>query len=110
MLYHVLEDSVATADDLRKRLTPDESEAHILLTQSDAEESYEDYVRRIVAAPGVAGDLARTVKQADLLDNLRRCARDRDRPVTGMLRRRQDGALPQRPRVGACPSCSLTSR
>jgi hypothetical protein len=65
-----------------RRLAGEEIQALPLLTHDNPEESYDDYVRRIVDALGAAGDLARTIKQADMLDNLRRCARDRDPAVT----------------------------
>jgi hypothetical protein len=45
------------------------------LTHDDAEEPYDDYGGRITGVPWAAGDLARAIKQADTLDNLRRCAR-----------------------------------
>jgi hypothetical protein len=79
-LHDVIEDSDLTAGDLEPRLTADELQALCLLTHS-ADEPYLDYVRRIIDAPGVAGALARSVKQADMLDNLRRCARDHDPAV-----------------------------
>ena len=52
-----------------KGLTPTEMEALELLTHN-TDEPYEVYVRRIAAAPGPAGRLARTVKLADLEDHL----------------------------------------
>jgi hypothetical protein len=42
-----------------------------LLTRSPGE-SFESYMLRIVHAPGPAGDLARTVKAADLQDHIQR--------------------------------------
>ena len=80
-LHDVIEDSTLTIGDLEPRLTTAELEALRLLTHDHALGSYADYVQRIVDAPGPAGDLARAVKEADLLDNLRRCARDRDLAV-----------------------------
>lgn len=80
-LHDVIEDSKTTAEDLSSRLADDEIHALRLLTHDNPEESYDAYVRRIVGALGAAGDLARTIKQADMLDNLRRCARDRDPAV-----------------------------
>ena len=76
-LHDVIEDSDVTAGDLDGGLAADELQALVLLTHDDPDESYEDYVQRIIDAPGHAGDIARAVKEADLLDNLRRCARDR---------------------------------
>lgn len=77
-LHDVIEDSGVTADELRERLDPDELQALMLLTHQDAAEPYDDYVSRILNAAGRAGDLARAIKQADMLDNVRRCARDHD--------------------------------
>jgi len=74
----VIEDSELSARDLEARLETAEVDALRLLTHADSSEPYDDYVRRIIHAPGRAGDLARAIKEADMLDNLRRCARDRD--------------------------------
>lgn len=76
-LHDVIEDSDLTAEDLDGHLAAEELEAIVLLTHDDPDEPYEDYVRRIIDAPGAAGELARVVKEADLLDNLCRCARAR---------------------------------
>ena len=80
-LHDVLEDSELTAEELRARLVADELHALVLLTHDDPGDLYEDYVERIIAAPGTAGNLARAVKEADMLDNLRRSARDHDPAV-----------------------------
>ena len=80
-LHDVIEDSDLTADTLGARLTADELQALCLLTRDDPEEPYDAYVGRIISAPGAAGDLARAIKQADMLDNLRRCARGHDPAV-----------------------------
>lgn len=77
-LHDVIEDSGVTAEDLKEHLEADELQALTLLTHQGANEPYDDYVRRILSAPGRAGELARAVKQADMLDNVRRCARDHD--------------------------------
>lgn len=77
-LHDVIEDSGVTVQDLAPRLTESERGALVLLTRDPARHSYPEYVQRIVDAPGESGALARAVKEADLLDNLRRCARDRD--------------------------------
>ena len=50
----------------------------MLLTHDDDRDTYAGCVQRTIDAPGPAGDLARAVKEADMLDNLRRRARDRD--------------------------------
>lgn len=50
-------------------LTGDEELALRLLTRAPSE-SYEEYIRRIALAPGRPGELARTVKLADLDDHL----------------------------------------
>ena len=80
-LHDVIEDSELTAHDLSDQLTADEHEALRLLTHDEPEARYDNYVARIIGAPGAAGDLARVIKEADMLDNLRRCARDRDPAV-----------------------------
>lgn len=80
-LHDVLEDSEVGINRLRDRLPKEEVEAVLLLTH-DADESYEDYIDRLAQAQGDAGLLARAVKEADMLDNLRRCARARD-PAVG---------------------------
>jgi (p)ppGpp synthase/HD superfamily hydrolase len=77
-LHDVIEDSDMTAADLADCLPAAELEAVQLLTHKDPSVSYADYVAAITTAPGQAGDLARAIKQADMLDNLRRCARDCD--------------------------------
>jgi hypothetical protein len=84
-LHDVLEDTDVASDALGKRLPDAELKALLLLTHDGAEE-YEDYVGRIAAALGEAGSLARTVKQADLLDNLRRCSLARDPAVAKYAR------------------------
>ncbi len=80
-LHDVLEDSHVGIDHLRERLPEAEVEAVLLLTH-DASESYEDYIYRLAQAEGDAGSLARAVKEADMLDNLRRCALAHD-PAVG---------------------------
>jgi hypothetical protein len=80
-LHDVLEDSEIGVDELRRRLPEIEVDALLLLTH-DRNEPYVTYIARIVHAPGDAGSLARAVKEADMLDNLRRCALGRD-PAIG---------------------------
>jgi hypothetical protein len=80
-LHDVLEDSELVAEDLGDQLAADELQALCLLTHDEAVEPYDDYVGRIIGTPGTAGDLARAIKQADMLDNLSRCARDHDPAV-----------------------------
>jgi hypothetical protein len=80
-LHDAIEDSDLTGEDLGARLPADEFQALCLLTHEDPEEPYDDYLGRVIAAPGAAGGLARAIKQADMLDNLRRCARDHDPAV-----------------------------
>ena len=77
-LHDVIEDCGLTIDDLEPRLSEAERDALVLLTRDDELDSYADYVHRIADATGEAGTLARAVKEADMLDNLRRSARDRD--------------------------------
>jgi guanosine-3',5'-bis(diphosphate) 3'-pyrophosphohydrolase len=72
-LHDVVEDSDISIEDLASRLPDAELEALRLLTHDDTE-SYADYVGRIIDAKGDAGELARAIKEADMLDNLRRCA------------------------------------
>lgn len=79
-LHDVIEDSDLLTTDLEPRLPSDELRALGLLTH-DPVEDYATYIQRIVATPGAAGMLARTIKQADMLDNLQRCARDHDPAV-----------------------------
>ncbi|MGH2914499.1 MAG: class IV adenylate cyclase [Solirubrobacteraceae bacterium] len=77
-LHDVIEDSDLGAEDLGPVLTAAELDAVRLLTHDPTAESYDDYIARIIDATGTPGALARTIKQADMLDNLNRCARDRD--------------------------------
>lgn len=80
-LHDVVEDSDVGIDYLRERLPEAEVEAVLLLTH-DVSEPYEDYIDRLARAEGDVGLLARAVKEADMLDNLRRSARARD-PAVG---------------------------
>lgn len=80
-LHDVLEDSDVGVDYLRARLPQAEVDAVLLLTH-DLDEAYQDYIDRLVHAEGEAGTIARAVKEADMLDNLRRCALAHD-PAVG---------------------------
>lgn len=79
-LHDVLEDTDVATEVLEPRLPDVEFKALMLLTH-DNEEPYDDYVGRIATAEGEAGSLARAVKEADMLDNLRRCSLARDPAV-----------------------------
>jgi hypothetical protein len=68
-------------------LTCTELEAVELLTHAPGE-PYELYVRRIAAAPGPAGRLARIVKLADLDDHLAHAAIPPDAPPYAWARKR----------------------
>ena len=93
-LHDVLEDTEVGVDDLRARLPAAELAAVLLLTHA-GHEPYDDYIDRLVQADGDAGRLARAVKEADMLDNLHRCARDRD-PAVGQYGQGADEALERR--------------
>jgi hypothetical protein len=70
LLHEILELSPAARGALRAAgLSRSEMAAVRLLTHCQ-DESYEIYMRRIAAAAGQDGELARTVKIADLNDNL----------------------------------------
>jgi len=71
-LHDVLERTPAGPAELEASgLDAVEREALELLTRA-ADEPFETYVLRIVHAPGAAGELARTVKAADLRDHIQR--------------------------------------
>ena len=72
LLHDVLEDSNLSAEDLRREGVPEiVVEAVSILTKSE-DDAYTAYIERVASAPGVAGDLARRIKVADLRDNLAR--------------------------------------
>lgn len=79
-LHDVIEDTVVDPAQLQQRLPEHEWDALCLLTH-DESESYEDYIERIAGAEGDAGTLARSVKEADILDNVRRCCAARDAAI-----------------------------
>jgi hypothetical protein len=72
-LHDVVEASDISIKDLASRLPDAELEALRLLAH-DETEFYADYVGRIIDAEGVPGQLARAIKEADILDNIHRCA------------------------------------
>jgi (p)ppGpp synthase/HD superfamily hydrolase len=76
-LHDVLEDCDIGIDELRPRLPQVELDALLLLTH-EGEGSYEAYIERLVQSDSDAARTARAVKEADMLDNLRRCAVGRD--------------------------------
>src|SRR5215208_7130530 len=77
----------ARAEELRAMgITRDELEALELLTRFSFE-SYKLYVLRIANAPGEAGRIARSVKLAELDDQLRRPALRGDPPYAWARRR-----------------------
>lgn len=77
-LHDVVEDTETTLDDLREAgVANSDLEAIDLLTRREGE-SYGTYIGRIVMGVGEPGVIARSVKEADLLDNLARCLRARN--------------------------------
>jgi 8-oxo-dGTP diphosphatase len=77
-LHDVVEDTALAVEDLA---LPDAEREAIALLTHDEREPYEQYVERLAVAAGRAGDLARSIKEADMLDNLRRCANAHDEAV-----------------------------
>ena len=68
-LHDILEDTILSARELAWRdLRPETLDAVDLLTHGD-DESYHNYIMRIHSAEGEAGNIAREVKIADLMDN-----------------------------------------
>tara|TARA_R100001129_G_scaffold184639_1_gene170070 strand:- start:302 stop:763 length:462 start_codon:yes stop_codon:yes gene_type:complete len=69
-LHDILEDTTMASYDLAyvKGLRQDTIEAVDLLTHGE-DESYHNYIMRIHSAEGEAGNIAREVKIADLMDN-----------------------------------------
>ena len=69
-LHDILEDTVMSSYDLAyvKGLRQETIDAVELLTQGE-DESYHNYIMRIHSAEGEAGNIAREVKIADLMDN-----------------------------------------
>jgi (p)ppGpp synthase/HD superfamily hydrolase len=79
-LHDVIEDSDVDTEQLRLRLPEAEVEAIRLLTH-DQSTPYQDYIDLIASADGEAGAIARAIKEADALDNLRRCVLARDEAI-----------------------------
>jgi 8-oxo-dGTP diphosphatase len=77
-LHDVGEDSALVVEALA--LPQVEREAIALLTH-DEREPYHQYIEQLATAAGQAGVLARAIKEADMLDNLRRCADAHDKAV-----------------------------
>lgn len=68
-MYHdSVEDGKLTEAELRERLSAEEADAVLLLTR-DRSSDYGEYIAHVAAAGGVAGELAREVKLADLRHN-----------------------------------------
>ncbi len=73
VLHDVLEDTPCTYDDLVKLgLNLDVCKAVEYVTRPEGPDrpTYKEFIQRIADAPGEAGDLARTVKTADLKHNM----------------------------------------
>jgi (p)ppGpp synthase/HD superfamily hydrolase len=86
VLHDILENTDWTIDDLaRSGVDPVVCEAVDVLTRRSGE-TYGDYIRRICDAPGVAGEMARQVKVADLTVSV-------DREVSDTLRQRYEQSL-----------------
>ncbi len=66
VLHDCREDHGRLPDDI----DPKTLKALLILTRDEQRESYEEYGERIATAPGIAGAIAREVKNADLDDNL----------------------------------------
>ena len=87
VLHEVLENTEWTIGDLaRSGVDPVVYEAVNVLTRQSGE-TYMDYIRRICGAPGVAGEIARQVKVADLIVSV-------DGAVSDTLRQRYEQSLP----------------
>jgi (p)ppGpp synthase/HD superfamily hydrolase len=94
LLHDVLEDTDLRETDLRRRGISDVVVEAVELLTHAKETPYEAYLDRIGEATGPAAELARTVKTADVKDNLRRseAAGDRSRiaKYSRALRRLQE--------------------
>lgn len=95
-LHDVLEHSGTPLEELRVNgLTPVEHAALELLTRSPSE-SFELYTLRIAHATGEEGELARSVKLADLEDHLKHERIPPEAPPYGWARRHIQVALHRR--------------
>jgi GTP diphosphokinase / guanosine-3',5'-bis(diphosphate) 3'-diphosphatase len=88
LLHDTVEDGVLTGTELSEVVQGDVLIAVVILTRSPRDQSYADYITRIAEAPGCAGALARTVKRADLAENLGRIDAEHE-----SLRERWEAAL-----------------
>jgi hypothetical protein len=87
VLHEILENTDWTIDELaRSGVELVVCEAVDVLTRR-SDETYMDYIRRICAAPGVAGETARQVKVADLTVSV-------DEAFSDTLRQRYEQSLP----------------
>jgi hypothetical protein len=72
-LHDIVQDNLATFDHLVDHgLTKLEFEALCLLTRDPATETYAFYIRLLETFPGSAGTIARTVRAAELEDDISR--------------------------------------
>jgi (p)ppGpp synthase/HD superfamily hydrolase len=72
LLHDVLEDTDETSQSLRNAGVPEVVVQAVEVLTRRPGERYAAYLARVADASGEAGDVARTVKVADLMDNLRR--------------------------------------
>ena len=72
-LHDTVEDDLIPLERLvEEGLEGDELEALLLITRVPEDGTYMDYIRKIAAAPGVAGEIAMEAKSADLKENMTR--------------------------------------
>lgn len=81
LLHDVFEDCDPSFRPLVEQLLSSNLAAAVQILTHSGVESYPAYISRVLAAPGAAGDLARNVKRADLLDNLSHSRLDRLHPA-----------------------------
>lgn len=87
-LHDAVEDGHATPDEMRDSLGETDLLEAVRLLTCTPDITYMEYIRRIYQADGYAGALARTVKIADLTENLSRMDAEHE-----SLRPRYDAAL-----------------